>query len=302
MTIETVRAGFIAWMQARRLAAATVRQYLMGVDRFAREQQGVDLRALGRREMDAYMAVLGRTKLRQATVTLHLRGLKRFFEYLVASQQLLVSPMDHWRERKSRALVGRTLSEKEAARLCQAPNTSLPMGIRDRALVELLYATGLRAGELIGLEVFDVDLAGGLVRVRLGKGGKERFVPIGESAQKWLGEYLTHIRPRISERGGDAVRRLFLNRFGHPMNHAAIGQLLLRYSQLTGIARVSCHTLRRTVATALLRNGADVPTVAELLGHSTLSTTQRYTKVVASDVRATHAKAHPRGGGGSPSR
>jgi integrase/recombinase XerD len=303
MKIGELRGRFVAHLEAQRFSAATVSLYLQGIDDFDRAEPERDLRALAPADLDHYAARLSASGLAQSTVTMRLRGLKLFFAYLVETNCIFRNPLETWHERRREPLLGPTLSEAEAERLLSAPNTSLGEGIRDRALLELLYATGLRKKELVGLDVFDVDLAGGLVRVRDGKGAKDRMVPLSRAAARWLGEYLRHIRPRLSQRQGSGTRALFLTRSGRPLSRGALDQVLLRHSQAAGLARVSCHALRRTMATALLRGGADVRLVAEILGHARLSTTERYTKLVVSDLGRTHAKTHPRGDDGeTPAR
>jgi integrase/recombinase XerD len=297
MTIAEIREGFIAHLQSRRLSPATIRTYLDGIDRFGMAYPDVDLRTIGRSEIDTYVAALAKMKISLSTRETRLRGLRRLFEYLIDTQRLLVTPMAHLRQKYIAPKLGRVLSEAEAERLCNAPNTSIAIGVRDRALVELLYATGVRRGELCTLEVFDVDLPGKLLRVRHGKGGKERFVPLSWAAQKWLSEYLREIRPRYARRWGDRARTLFVTRGGKPINAGVVEQLLIKYSRKAHLKRVSCHALRRTAATALLRNGADILTVSEFLGHSQVHTTQRYTRLVIRDVRQAHARTHPRGDG-----
>jgi integrase/recombinase XerD len=297
MMILDVRDDFVAELRARRLTPATIDAYLDGVDRFDKAHSEIDLRGVGRREIDAYVATLSSSTLKLTTVSILLRGLRRFFEYLVEKQRLLLSPMDHLRQKYVQPLPGRVLDEKDVARFCTAPNTSVPLGIRDRALLELLYATGVRKIELCALEVFDVDLTGGLLRVRQGKGGKERFVPLSNAAQAWLREYLREIRPHFAKKSEDSVRALFLTRTGRRLDGNAVDQVLLKYARKKGMKRVSCHALRRTVATSMLKRGADIRVVAELLGHSQVVTTQRYTRLVIGDVRKEHARTHPRGGG-----
>ena len=302
MNVATEREGFERALLARRRSPSTVRLYVAMLYPFAvflAHRGCADLRSVTRRDVDAYVTELAGSPLAPATRSLRLRAVKRLFEHLVETQKLLSSPAEHLRDRRATSLPGRVLAEAEVDNLLAAPNTSLPRGIRDRALLELLYATGLRRGEVVGLDVFDVDLGGGLVRVR-GKGGHERLVPLSKEAQKWLGEYLRQVRPRLA-RHGDGERALLLTRSGRRMGPGAVDQALLSHSKAAGLRRVSCHALRRTVGTALVRGGADVRTVAELLGHARVSTTTRYTLLAATDLRREHARTHPRGNGRLPS-
>ena len=298
MNVATEREGFERALLARRRSPSTVRLYVAMLYPFAvflAHRGRADLRGVTRRDVDAYACELAGSPLAPA---LRRRAVKRLFEHLVETQKLLSSPAEHLRERRVTSLPGRVLTEAEVDKLLAAPNTSLPRGIRDRALLELLYATGLRRGEVVGLAVFDVDLGGGLVRVR-GKGGHERLVPLSKEAQKWLGEYLRQVRPRLA-RHGDGERALFLTRSGRRMGPGAIDQALLQHSKAAGLRRVSCHTLRRSVGTALVRGGADVRTVAQILGHARVSTMARYTLLAATDLRREHARTHPRGDGRPP--
>lgn len=293
--MNPLREAFAEALRARKLSSSTIDLYLGAVDRFLCLHEDIDVRAIGRREIDAYYGKLEADRISEATRSIRMRGLRRFFDYLVETQRIFTSPMSHYREHRVHSPLGKTLSESEAEKLLSMPNTSLPAGTRDRALLEVLYATGLRCMEVINLEVFDVDLAGGLIRVREGKGGKDRFVPLSTEAQKWLGEYLKEIRPRMARHGEVESRSLFVNRSGQRLTNGAITQVLLKYGKAAGLGRVSSHMVRRTVATALLRGGADIATVAELLGHESIQTTVRYAQLAANDVRVAHAKSHPRG-------
>jgi integrase/recombinase XerD len=293
MTVVGERDGFRRWLEARKVSPATVAIYMSALARFEAGHADVDLRAVTKQDIEAHAAALREAGLAPSTVHTWLRGLAHFFEYLVEAQRLLVSPMMGLHLKPPRCLPGRTLTEKQADRMLSMPNTSLSQGIRDRAVLELCYATGLRRKEVCGLAVYDVDLDGGVVRVRHGKGDRERLVPLSRQACQWLGEYLREIRPRAAQRNS-IVRALFLGRSGQGLTPGALDQILLKHSQAAGLRRVSCHALRRTVATALLRGGADVVSVSQVLGHAHLATTERYTRVVAADVRAVHARTHPR--------
>ena len=185
----------------------------------------------------------------------------------------------------------------EVGRLIEAPDRSTPTGLRDRAILEVLYAAGLRVSELTGLDVDDLDLEGGYVRV-VGKGGKEREVPIGRHAQQAVGAYLSRARPRLV---GQRTRgALFLNTRGGRLSRQACAKLLAVYATRAGIERrVSPHDLRHSFATHLLEGGADVRVVQELLGHASVATTQIYTLVTKEHLREVYYTAHPRARGGT---
>lgn len=186
-----------------------------------------------------------------------------------------------------------TLSERDVDQLLAAPDTDTALGLRDRAMLELLYATGLRVSELTGLEMSRLNLSHGVVRV-LGKGGRERLVPIGEEAIAWLERYLRAGRPTLLD--GMASDAVFPGRGGKPMTRQTFWHRIKYHAGQSGISTaLSPHTLRHAFATHLLNHGADLRVVQMLLGHSDLSTTQIYTHVARERLQALHAKHHPRG-------
>jgi integrase/recombinase XerD len=188
----------------------------------------------------------------------------------------------------------KALSESEIDALLATPDDTMPLGLRDRAMFELMYASGLRVSELVELPATAVNLRQGVLRVA-GKGGKERLVPLGEEAQHWLERYLAEARPALA--GGHAVAALFLNARGEPPSRQQFWSLVKRYAVVAGIdpARISPHGLRHSFATHLLNRGADLRALQMLLGHSSLSTTQIYTLVAREQLKQLHAKHHPRG-------
>lgn len=200
----------------------------------------------------------------------------------------------------------KALSVDEVTRLLEAPSAAAPLGLRDRALLEFLYATGARISEAVGLDVDDVHSVRqtgteGLVLVRVtGKGDKQRMVPLGRMAQKALGDYLTAGRPALAEAavrssGRSPSPALFLNKLGTRLSRQSAWSVLVKTAETAGItAEVSPHTLRHSCATHLLDGGADIRTVQELLGHASVTTTQIYTKVTAESLREQYATAHPR--------
>lgn len=187
----------------------------------------------------------------------------------------------------------KALSESEVEALIQAPDIETAAGLRDRAMVELMYATGLRVSELVNLPAMAVNLRQGVLRVT-GKGGKERLVPLGEEAQHWLLEYLDQARPALA--GGKPAAALFLGRGGEALSRQQFWNVVKRLAVLSGIDpdRVSPHGLRHSFATHLLNHGADLRTLQMLLGHSSLSTTQIYTLVAREGLKRLHQQHHPR--------
>jgi integrase/recombinase XerD len=185
------------------------------------------------------------------------------------------------------------LSEAEVEALLAAPDTAQPTGLRDKAMIELLYATGLRVSELVGLRAEQVNLRQGAVIVR-GKGGRERLVPLGDEAQAWLTTYLAQGRPALLR--GKSGPALFLSVRGAPLSRQAFWTALKGQARAAGVARnVSPHVLRHSFATHLLNHGADLRALQLMLGHASLSTTQIYTLVAKEGLKRLHAEHHPRG-------
>jgi len=277
-----------ATLQTRRYGLRTLGDFIVA--------RGIaDVRQMSRGEVDAYVAAVRGAKGAQRTNEGRICALKGFFRFLVDTNRILLSPAEHVREKNLQGLVGPTITPAQAERLLLAPNTSLLHGVRDRALLELLYSTGLRRDEVRKLSIFDVDLVGGLLRVAEGKGGRGRVVPIGKESARWLSTYLERVRPVLAERrraGGSHI--IFLGRSGEDISGRGIGKIVETAARKAGV-RVSCHGLRRTMATEVLRGGADIVTVAKMLGHVSPKTTQRYTKVETSDLRRVHSRHHPRG-------
>ena len=255
--------------------------------------RGKTVRNATRSDVEACLAERLDTGARPRSVARFLSSLRRFHRYLLREGQvredataLVASPQ------LGRPLPG-TLTEREVEALLAAPDTKTDLGLRDRTMLELLYATGLRVSELVGLQTDQLRLAQGVLQVR-GKGGKERLVPFGEPAADWLQRYLREARPRLLR--GTASDALFPGRGGRPLTRQAFWQRLRRHARRAGIERpVSPHTLRHAFATHLLNHGADLRVVQLLLGHADLSTTQIYTHVARERLQVLHARHHPRG-------
>jgi integrase/recombinase XerD len=186
------------------------------------------------------------------------------------------------------------MSEKQVEALLAAPDLDTPLGLRDRAMLETIYATGLRVSELVNLRLHEVGLADGVLRA-LGKGSKERLVPLGQLAIEWIKRYLAEARPEIL--AGQQSDDLFVTARGGAMTRQAFWQLVKRYALLAGIVpeKLSPHVLRHAFATHLLNHGADLRVVQLLLGHADISTTQIYTHVARERLKSLHAEHHPRG-------
>ncbi|MDH5632791.1 MAG: site-specific tyrosine recombinase XerD [Gammaproteobacteria bacterium] len=230
---------------------------------------------------------------RPRTTARYLSSLRRFYRFLLQEGHRQDDPSAMIDSPKlNRGLPG-TLSEAEVEALLSAPDTEKPLGMRDRAMLEVLYATGLRVSELVGLEYRHVSLESGVIRV-MGKGSKERLVPLGEEAIDWLQRYLAAARSEI--RGSSQCYYVFPTARGGAMTRQAFWANIKRYADQAGIkTSLSPHTLRHAFATHLLNHGADLRVVQLLLGHSDLSTTQIYTHVARARLQSLHQQHHPRG-------
>jgi integrase/recombinase XerD len=217
-----------------------------------------------------------------------------FFRFLVRERAIAADPTQLLdRPRLSRKLP-RVLSFDEVERLLSAPDVSTPRGVRDHAMIQLLYASGLRVSELCELRMSDVDPQRGVVSV-LGKGHKRRLVPIGEHALLAIDSYLKTVRVNAPPRAGRDANVLFLSPRGGPLTRQGFWKLLRRYARGAGImGALSPHKLRHSFATHLLRGGADLRAVQAMLGHADLGTTEIYTRVAVDDVRRAHQRSHPR--------
>lgn len=219
-------------------------------------------------------------------------SLKRFFSYLVLERHIESNPADAIKRPKSSRKVPKSLSEDDVEALLQAPDLSTAIGLRDRAMLEVLYATGLRVSELVNIRLFDYDLNASVLKV-MGKGSKERLLPLGEYAHEWLTRYLGERETLLQRKPSDF---LFLSKRGQGMTRQTFWYAIKRHAVQADIqADLSPHTLRHAFATHLLNHGADLRIVQMLLGHSSVSTTQIYTHVANERLKNLHQKHHPRG-------
>ncbi|MFZ0254500.1 MAG: site-specific tyrosine recombinase XerD [Gammaproteobacteria bacterium] len=277
------------------LSQHTLAAYRCDLEKFSaslRSQEKKTLLEATREDVQAFLATFANAPPR--SMARRLSSLRRFFRYQVRQGRLEHNPtalIDG--PRLGRALP-ETLSEDEVERLLQAPVTHTPRGLRDRAMIEVLYATGLRVSELVSLTLTQLNTHQGVLRVT-GKGNRERLVPLGEEALYWLERYLQQARPLLLHRGG-ANDVLFSTRRGTAMTRQAFWYRIKGYAAKSGIQTpLSPHSLRHAFATHLLNHGADLRVVQLLLGHQSISTTQIYTHVARSRLKALHAAHHPRG-------
>jgi integrase/recombinase XerD len=222
-----------------------------------------------------------------------LSSVKRFYRYLGHENQISYDPCKDAVAPSLSSKLPRSLSEQDVYSLINAPDTATDLGIRDRAMIEVLYATGMRVSELVGIPVSQVDVNVGVCKV-VGKGNKERLVPLGDNALEWVDRYSCNSRPGIL--GNNQSNSLFVSIRGKAMSRQGFWQNIKRYALTAGISTdISPHTLRHAFATHLLNNGADLRSVQMLLGHSSLSTTQIYTHIAQARLQVLHQRHHPRG-------
>jgi integrase/recombinase XerD len=274
------------------LASNTLAAYRRDLNALAGFLRGRPLLAAGESDLQAFFA--GQFALaRASTANRRLATLRRFYRWALRDGRIRADPTLRLVNARRPPRFPKTLNEAQVDALLAAPAVATPLGLRDRAMLELLYATGLRVTELVGLRLIELSLADGLVRV-FGKGAKERIVPLGEEAHDWLQKYLAQARGALlAGRGADAV---FVTRRAAPMSRQMFWMLIKRYARVAGIAApLSPHGLRHAFATHLLNHGADLRVVQMLLGHADISTTQIYTHVARERLKSLHAQHHPRG-------
>ena len=245
-------------------------------------------------ELLEYLTLKIKQGSKSRSVARSISTFRRFFRYQLRERNISEDPTALIELPKLGKSLPNSLSEANVDALLDAPDLNDPIGLRDRAMLELLYATGLRVSELVTLEYKQINIQQGVVRV-IGKGNKERLVPMGDEAVVWITSYLTDARAILMKSGG-VSNSLFITRRGSGMTRQAFWYLIKRYAILAGISqKLSPHTLRHAFATHLLNHGADLRVVQLLLGHSDLSTTQIYTHIAKTRLQSIHQEHHPRG-------
>ncbi|MBX3694933.1 MAG: site-specific tyrosine recombinase XerD [Steroidobacteraceae bacterium] len=282
------------WME-RGLSSNTLAAYRADLTALARwlAERGRAISATTRADLMDFIAFRVEAGARPRSTARQLSSFRRFFRHLVREGALREDPTAQIAMPKIGRSLPRSLSEDEVESLLNAPAVGDPLGHRDRAMLEVLYATGLRVSELVSLKHSQVNLNQGVLRI-VGKGNRERLIPLGEEAVRWLSDFLRGPRNEILlDRTTDY---LFPTRRGDRMTRQAFWHIIKRYARKAGVERdLSPHTLRHAFATHLLNHGADLRVVQMLLGHSDLSTTQIYTHVARERMKELHSQHHPRG-------
>ncbi|CAM3826832.1 site-specific tyrosine recombinase XerD [Paracidovorax anthurii] len=253
---------------------------------------GLGLNGTQEHHLQAYFAAR-HAETRATSANRRLTVLRRYFHWALRERRIAADPTGRMQAARQPLRVPKTLSASQVEALLQAPDVGEPLGLRDRAMLELMYASGLRVTELVTLKTFHVGLNEGVLRI-MGKGSKERLVPFGEVAAEWLQRYLEDARGAIL--AGQQTDDLFVTRRGAGMTRAMFWVIVKKHAQSVGITvALSPHTLRHAFATHLLNHGADLRVVQLLLGHADISTTTIYTHVARERLKALHAQHHPRG-------
>ena len=294
-SVQEIFNKYINYLEAERnVSPYTVRNYttdLVNFFSFLKAKEVDSLNKVDRHVLRDYLSHLMEQGIVKASIARKLSAIRSFYHYLLREEILTTSPVADTSSPKLDKRLPSFLSIEEVNRLLEAPDLSTPQGQRDRALLELLYASGLRVSELANLSLEQVNLETQEIRVR-GKGSKERVVLMGKPAAKSLGVYLTHGRPELA--GERESKALFLNRYGQRLVERRVQRILEKNANIAGIdKKVHPHMLRHTFATHLLDGGADLRVVQELLGHASLSSTQVYTHVSKSRARKVYLAAHP---------
>ena len=293
--IEGAFDRFINYLRVERgLATNTIEAYRRDIREFLEFLAGNRLspEEVEHRELLQFLQQLYQ-RLSPRSVARKIVSVRSFYRFLILDGYLANDPTETLEAPRTLHSLPKYLSQDEVERLLQLPDVTKPHGLRDRAMLEVLYATGLRVSELVHLRAEDVNFDVGFIRV-IGKGNKERVVPLGETAQDWLNRYLREAYPRF-KRKAPGSRALFLSQKGGPMSRQNFWMIVERLGRRLGLKnRLSPHVLRHSFATHLLENGADLRAVQMMLGHSDISTTQIYTHVTRERLKKLYDKLHPR--------
>jgi integrase/recombinase XerD len=298
MEISNTITSFLTHVRVEKgLSANTVSAYrrdLVKFENYAKKKK-LSLEGVTRDDLVDFLASLFRQKLESRTVARHLVTLRNFFRFALTQDLITVDPALNLESPKIRRSLPGYLRLEEIERLLAQPDDKTPIGLRDRAMFDVLYSTGLRVSELIGLRVMDLDRAAGCVRC-IGKGDKERIVPIGKKALALVDRYLRDARPKLVPAGKQVNSpTLFINRRGSTLSRVGVWKILSAYGRSAGLrVPLTPHMLRHSFATHLLEGGADLRSVQLMLGHSDISTTQIYTHVVEERLKQIYKAHHPR--------
>jgi integrase/recombinase XerD len=252
-------------------------------------KNGLELLTLTRRDLREWLIDLGRTKLSDNSKRRLISAMRGFYKFLMTDGHIKNSPAENLDAPQKGFYLPKFLNQSEIETLLAAPDVSTETGLRDRAILELMYACGLRVSETVNVQLKDIDLDSGILTTT-GKGSKTRRVPVGSSAVEWVKSYLALRRKKTDI----DVEHLFVSQLGRPLDRQIIHKLVTEYANKCGLPDVSPHTLRHSFATHLVQNSADIRSVQQMLGHADISTTQIYTHMTDAHLRKSYEKFHPR--------
>ena len=298
--IEKLSLDFIAKLEHEKgFSEHTLRAYhkdLLQFDNFLKAEKRSSLESVNHLLLRRFLAVLRSKNYSKTTIARKLASIRSFFKFLIREGELVANPFEMLRTPKQDKKLPHFLSITEVDVLLKTPDSSTLMGLRDMAIMETLYSTGIRVSELVGLDEGSIDFIAGMIKVQ-GKGKKERLVPIGSPATKAINKYIDSksMSKKKEEKSVSRSEPLFLNKYGGRLTARSVARSLDKYLKVSGINLLtSPHTFRHSFATHLLDKGADLRSVQEMLGHSSLSTTQVYTHITTERLKNVYDKAHPR--------
>jgi integrase/recombinase XerD len=273
------------------LAANSIASYQRDLGKLGEwtQKNGLDLMSLTRQDLREWLMDLGRTKLSDASKLRMISSLRGFYKFLMQDGHVLANPADELHVPRKSFYLPKFLNSAEIDSLLTAPDLTTDGGIGDRAMLEVMYACGLRVSEVVDLKLSNIDLESGILTCT-GKGSKMRRVPVGSSAIEWVRKYLV-IRRKMDK---PEVQNLFVDSLGRPLTRQVIWSAIKAYAEKCGLDRVSPHTLRHSFATHLVQNNADIRSVQQMLGHADISTTQIYTHITSKQMKRNYDRFHPR--------
>jgi integrase/recombinase XerD len=294
--MDTLIERFIHYLAVERgLAANTLESYqrdLVGYTAFLQSRECHDINLTRRAHIIAFLSHLQRKGRATSTISRNLASLRAFYGFLLRDGLIDSDPTANLESPKIEKKLPRVLTIQEVESLLDEPKRNTPAGMRDKAMLELLYATGIRVSELVSLNLGDVNLNMGFLRC-YGKGSKERIIPLGSVAAESMEEYISRARKKLLRQ--ESENALFLNHHGRRLSRQGFWKIIKKYAKLAAINKdITPHTLRHSFATHLLENGADLRAVQEMLGHADISTTQIYTHITSTRLKDIYAKTHPR--------
>ena len=288
-------AGYEEWLiQERQASANTLCSYMRDIRQFGAwlEREHIEVSQVAQDDLKRYTGHLGQNGKSNATIVRSVAALKSFYDYMMTTHSITVNPTKGFSPLRTERRLPEVLTSKEVDLLLEQPDVSDPKGCRDKAMLELLYATGIRVSELVSLDMQDINLSASFVRCRSRK-NRERMVPLYQAAVCALLSYLNEVRPQLVDDPGETA--LFVNMNGERMSRQGFWKIVKGYQERAGIRQeITPHTLRHSFAAHLLENGADLKSIQQMMGHADISATQIYTQVVNQRLQDVYARAHPR--------